>query len=99
MRWCYEHGIYPKYAVWIVSGGAVFSQHEPAPLAYYARLLQGRQQLFAEFPMAIPATDCPHCLTQSCEADLARLDRRYSLGPATASAWQHRHAAAHVAAQ
>ena len=98
MRWCYDHGIYPKYAVWIVSGGAAFSSREPAPLVYYARLLKGRQQLFAEFWMAIPATDCPYCLTQSCEADLALLDCRYSLGSATASAWQDRHASAHVGA-
>ena len=98
MRWCYENGIYPKYAVWVAPGGAIFSQREPAPLAYYAHLLKGRQELFAEFSMAIPQTDCPHCLTQSCEADLGRLDRRYSLGPAITSAWSNRHTAAHVIA-
>lgn len=97
MRWCYENGIYPKYAVWIVSGNAVFSNHKPAPLEYYARLLTGRQSLYAEFPMPMPATDCPHCLTQSCEADLTRLDpARYGLGSATADAWERRHTVARV---
>lgn len=98
MRWCYEHGIYPKYAVWINGGGAAFADREPASLDYYARLMTGRQQLYAEFPMAIPATDCPRCLTQSCEADLSRLGpERYGLGPATAPAWEQRHALAQVA--
>ena len=98
MRWCYEQGIYPKYAVWITGGGAALAASGPAPLEYYARLLPGRQQLFQEFPIAIPPTDCPQCLTQSCEADLARLDpARYGLGPAIAGGWEARHALAHVA--
>jgi hypothetical protein len=93
IRWCYENGVYPKHAVWITGGGAALGSSGPAPLAYYARLLPGRQQLFAEFPMAIPATDCPRCLTQSCEADLSRLDpARYGVGAASARAWAHRHA-------
>lgn len=96
MRWCYEQGVYPKYAVWITGGGALLGSCPPAPLDYYARLLRGRQQLFAEFPMAIPPTDCPRCLTQSCEADLSRLDSaRYGLGPASAEAWEGRHSMAH----
>jgi hypothetical protein len=36
MRWCYENGVYPKYTIWIVPGGAVWGQHTPAPLEYYA---------------------------------------------------------------
>jgi hypothetical protein len=98
MRWCYEQGIYPKHAVWIPSGGAAFADREPAPLNYYARLLRGRQELYSEFSMPIPGTDCPHCLTQSCEADLSRLaPARYGVGPATAPGWAGRHAVAHAA--
>jgi hypothetical protein len=74
MRWCYEHGVYPKYAIWIPSGGAVFANKVPAPLDYYAHLIRGRQALFEEFSLEVPDIDCRHCLTQSCEADLADLD-------------------------
>jgi hypothetical protein len=99
MRWCCEQGVYPKYAVWITGGGAALAASGPAPLPYYARLLPGRQQLFAEFPMAVPATDCPHCLTQSCEADLSLLDpSRYGLGPAADRAWKARHPVARIVA-
>jgi hypothetical protein len=84
MRWCYEKGVYPKYAVWIVAGGARFGDREPAPLDYYARLIPGRQQLFREFSLPVPRTDCPQCLTQSCEADLM-------------GSWPHAHARAAVA--
>lgn len=98
MRWCYENGIYPKWAVWVVSGGARLSQHEPAPLEYYAHLMRGRQALFGEYDLPVPATDCRQCLTQSCEPDLASLDpSRYAKG-AAACDWDRRHAAAHVAA-
>lgn len=94
MRWCYENGIYPKYTVWIVPGAAVWSQHEPAPLEYYARLLPARQALFAEYDMPVPATDCELCLTESCEADLARLDPgRYARGAAGRYDWKSAHAA------
>jgi hypothetical protein len=93
MRWCCERGIYPKYAVWIVGGGARFGDRDPAPLEYYVRLLEGRQRLFEEYPaLAVPSTDCARCLTQSCEADLAALDpSRYGRG-AAAYAWQTAHA-------
>jgi hypothetical protein len=96
-RWCYEHGIYPKYAVWIGGGGARFADRTPAPLDYYAHLLTARQQMFSEYSLPVPATDCQQCLTQSCEADLAVLDPvRYQLGAVTAGTW-HRHAAATAA--
>lgn len=96
-QWCYEHGIYPKYAVWIGGGGARFSDRPPAPLSYYARLLPARQRMFAEYAMPVPATDCEQCLTQSCEADLAQLDPgRYGQGHAGPGAW-HRHAPAAMA--
>lgn len=96
MRWCYEQGVYPKWAAWIVSGGAVFSTREPAPLEYYAHLIQGRQQLYAEYDLPVPATDCRHCLTQSCEGDLAVLDpARYAVGAAALPEWD-RHPVAHV---
>ena len=99
MRWCYEHGIYPKYAVWIVSGGAVFADRDPAPLEYYAHLLRGRQQLYREFSMPIQATDCRQCLTQSCEADLALLDEAsYGVGPSSVASWAGRHPTAGVLA-
>jgi hypothetical protein len=91
MRWCYEHGIYPKLAIWIVSGGAAFAGRPPAPLEYYAHLLRGRQQLYGEFDLPIPANDCRHCLTQSCEGDLAVLDRRWAIGPAAAWDWERHH--------
>lgn len=98
MRWCDEHGIYPKYAIWIVGGGARFSDRAPAPLAYYARLLAGRQQLFASSRVAVPHTDCAQCLTQSCEADLARLDPgRFAVGQAERYPWATAHATASVA--
>jgi hypothetical protein len=91
MRWCYEHGVYPKYAVWIVSGGARFADREPAPLEYYARLVTGRQALFEEFEMPVPHTDCVGCLTQSVEADMALLDpARYARG-AAAYPWRTAH--------
>lgn len=97
MRWCYEQGVYPKWAVWIVSGGAVFSKNEPAPLEYYAHLIRGRQHLYADYDLPVPSTDCRHCLTQSCEGDLAVLDpARYALGAAGACDWNHRHPVARV---
>jgi hypothetical protein len=97
-RWCYEHGIYPKYAVWIGGGGARFGDRAPAPLAYYARLLTERQRMFSEYALPVPATDCGQCLTQSCEADLALLDpARFGRGAAAPEAW-HRHAPAATAA-
>lgn len=96
-RWCYERGIYPKYAVWIGGGGARFGTRPPAPLEYYALLLKGRQEMFADYSLPPPGTDCQRCLTQSCEADLAILDPdRYGRGAAAGSAW-HRHAAATAA--
>lgn len=83
VEWCYQNGIYPKYSTWIVSGGAMFNDRPPAPLEYYATFLPGRQRLFAKYDLPVPATDCPRCLTESMEADLARLDpERYALGPA-----------------
>lgn len=98
MRWCYEHGIYPKWAVWISSGGAAFAGREPAPLEYYAHLLRGRTQLFDEYGLLVPATDCRQCLTQSVEGDLAVLDpARYARGAAGACDWEHRHPRANVA--
>ncbi|OFW22147.1 MAG: hypothetical protein A3H97_07030 [Acidobacteria bacterium RIFCSPLOWO2_02_FULL_65_29] len=97
MRWCYERGIYPKYATWVVSGGAAFEDREPAALDYYAHLVVGRQALYSEFPMSVPSTDCRHCLTQSVEADLALLDAgRYGVGPAAAFGQEQRHRVAHV---
>jgi len=98
MRWCYEHGIYPKYAIWIPSGGAVYADREPAPLEYYVHLIRGRQALYSEYSMSIPETDCRKCLTQSCEADLAHLDpARYGVGSA-ASDWDARHRIARASA-
>lgn len=92
MRWCYERGIYPKWAVWVVSGGAVFADREPAPLEYYAHLMKGRQQLYAEYDLPVPSNDCRQCLTQSCEGDLAVLDpAQYGLGAAGTCDWDHRH--------
>ncbi len=98
MRWCLEHGIYPKYAIWIPSGGALYAGKEAAPMAYYERLLVGRQALFAEFPdVPVPDTDCRKCLTQSCEADLAALDPdRYARGPVGALVGADRHRTAHA---
>lgn len=97
MRWCLEHGIYPKWAVWIGSGGAAWGDRPPAPLSYYAHLMRGRQQLYAEFKVAVPETDCRHCLTQSCEGDLAVLDeQRFSHGSARAHDWS-RHPVARTA--
>ena len=98
MRWCYENGIYPKLAVWIVSGGAAFADRPPAPLEYYAHLLRGRQQLYEEFDLPVPSTDCRHCLTQSWEADVAVLDsHRYGRGAAAVHDWNHQHPSAGVA--
>ena len=97
MRWCYENGIYPKYTIWIVPGGSILGQHEPAPLEYYARLLPGRQDLFAEYTLPVPSIDCIRCLTESCEADLAMLDpARFARGSAGAHGWTSHHPAAHV---
>ena len=45
----------------------------------------------------MPSTDCRHCLTQSCEGDLAVLDpSRYAVGAAGACDWDHRHPVARV---
>ena len=99
MAWCYENGIYPKYSTWIVPGAAQYSDRPPAPLEYYARFLPGRQQLFAQYDLPVPATDCPRCLTESLEADLARLDpERYALGPAAVFLTDRDHGAARGAA-
>ncbi len=60
--------------------------------------MKGRQQLFAEFSLPIPETDCAHCLTQSFEADLTRLDPgRYAHGPAAQRRWDQVHPIAQVA--
>ena len=92
MRWCYDNGIYPKYTVWIVPGASRWGTREPAPLEYYARFLAGRQALFAEYDMPVPATDCERCLTESCEADLVRLDpARFALGAAGVHPWKTAH--------
>jgi len=97
MKWCCQNGIYPKYAAWIVQGGSAFSDRATAPLDYYVRLMTGRQRLFEEFPLPVPATDCARCLTQSFEADLARLDPgRYAVGRAI-HPWGESHPAAAVA--
>ncbi len=57
------------------------------------------RDLFAEYDLPVPATDCRHCLTQSCEADLAVLDpARYGRGAAGQADWNHRHAGAKEAA-
>lgn len=98
MRWCYEHGIYPKMAVWIVAGGAAYADRPPAPLEYYAHLLRGRQRLFGDYDLPVPDIDCRHCLTQSCEADLAMLDRRWAIGAAGTHDWNDRHSRAASAA-
>ena len=88
-QWCYERGIYPKYAVWIGGGGARFGDRPPAPLEYYADLIKGRQAMYKAYAIPVPETDCQRCLTQSCEADLAMLDPdRYGLGAAAGPAWQ-----------
>jgi hypothetical protein len=95
MRWCYENGIYPKYTVWIVPGGAAWGQHPPAPLEYYARFLPERQALFSDYALAVPQIDCVRCLTESCEADLARLDpSRFARGAAGTHPWETLHPAA-----
>ena len=95
MEWCCEHGIYPKYSLWIVSGGSRFSDRPAAPMEYYAALLPGRQRLFASYDIPVPAIDCPRCLTQSLEADLARLDpARFASGAAAAFLGDHTHAPA-----
>src|SRR5438046_7652678 len=100
MRWCYDNGIYPKYTVWIVPGGAIYGQNEPAPLEYYARLLPGRQAMFADYAMPVPQIDCVRCLTESCEADLARHDpARFARGAAGTHPWESLHpVAAHAVA-
>jgi hypothetical protein len=93
MRWCCERGIYPKYAVWIVAGGARFGGRAPAPLEYLVRLVEGRQHLYEEFGIPVPRTDCAGCLTQSCEADLALLDpAAFARGPAGEHPWRDAHA-------
>lgn len=92
MRWCYTHGIYPKYTVWVVAPGSRYGGRKPAPLDYYVRLMVGRQQLFREYEMRVPATECQRCLTQSFEADLARLDpAKYGAGAAGAYQWHKAH--------
>ncbi len=98
MRWCYDNGIYPKYATWIVQGGSRFADREPTPLEYSVQLMRGRQALYEEYAMPVPTTDCVHCLTQSYEADLARLDpSRYARGAAGAYPWSSAHPPAEVA--
>ncbi len=95
MRWCYENGIYPRYTIWIVPGGAIYASQPPAPLDYYARLLPGRQALYEEYSMPIPKIDCACCLTESCEADLAGLDpARFARGDAATYGWQTAHTTA-----
>lgn len=92
MRWCYEHGVYPKYTAWMALPESRWGGRGPAPLEYYVRLMVGRQQLYREYDMRVPATDCQRCLTQSFEADLARLDpARYAPGPAGVYQWHKAH--------
>jgi len=92
MRWCCEHGIYPKYAAWIVSGGARYGDRQAPSLDYLVRVMKGRQALYAEYAVPVPETDCQRCLTQSFEADLAVVDpARYAHGAAAARAWRACH--------
>lgn len=92
MRWCYENGVYPKYSAWMPIPEARWADRGPAPLDYYVRLMVGRQQLYREYDMRVPSTDCQRCLTQSFEADLARLDpARYAPGPAGTYQWHKAH--------
>ncbi len=92
MRWCYENGVYPKYTIWIVPGGAIYGGSAPAPLEYYAHFLPGRQALFGEYEMPVPEIDCARCLTESCEADLARNDvSRFGRGAAGTHPWETLH--------
>ena len=97
MRWCDEHGIYPKYAAWIVSGGARYGDRAAPSLDYLVRVMTGRQALYAESSLPVPETDCQRCLTQSFEADLAVLDPlQYARGQAALHAWHTCHPRAHV---
>ena len=92
MRWCCERGVYPKYASWIVTANSKYAERGPAPLEYFVRLMVGRQQLFREYDLRVPATECQRCLTQSFEADLARLDpARYGAGAAGIYQWHKAH--------
>lgn len=100
VEWCYQQGIYPKYSTWIVPGASRYSDRPAAPLEYYAKFLPGRQQLYAKYDLPIPATDCPRCLTESLESDLARLDpERYALGPAAEFLTRRDHGSARSAAK
>jgi hypothetical protein len=70
-RWCLENGIYPKYAIWIKGGGALYS-HKPSPsLDYYVRLALQREEITKQSGLPRPAIDCFKCATQSLEYDFA----------------------------
>jgi hypothetical protein len=68
-RWCLENGIYPKYAIWIKGGGALYSDKQGPSLDYYVRLAVGREEIMRHCSLPRPVIDCFKCATQSLEYD------------------------------
>ena len=72
-RWCIDNGIYPKYAVWIKGGGALYSEKTTASLDYFIRLALEREAVMKTSGLPKPAIDCYKCATQSLEYDFENL--------------------------
>ncbi len=73
-RWCLDHGIYPKYAIWIVKGGALYSNKQPPSLDYYLGIARERDAIMKRSTLPRPAIDCHRCATQSLEYDFEHID-------------------------
>lgn len=72
-RWSLDNGIYPKYAIWIKGGGALYSDKEGPSLNYYVSLAVARDEIMKQCNLPRPAIDCFKCGTQSLEYDFENL--------------------------
>jgi len=64
LPWCLENGIYPKYAIWIKGGGALYSSSRLI-VDYYVRLALEREEIMKQSGLPRPAIDCFKCATRA----------------------------------
>ena len=72
-RWSIDNGIYPKYAIWVRGGGAIYSGKPGPSLDYFIGLALEREKIMKKCDLPRPAIDCFKCATQSLEYDFENL--------------------------